>query len=613
MRPEVIQAKVRRSVSRISGMVTGMNHLDYRKQKGSSAAVRKKQQYLLVSVVFSFFLGIGLLIGAIYGSRSHARHLAELYLSDVTWEFGQGIKTTDSLVEILKDSDRKNDSFYTGARALQLQNPVVEMFAFELPVGQRLISPAGHYVASPDVYQKDVPVSVMSGHRNAADTLFFGPFQISDADTGIYIRKSVYAGTGKYVGTVTTVLSMNKLLRTETISELARQGYDYRLLQVVGGNARIITTNLNKPLSYPLSVTENYEGQRWELQVTPHNGWLTPEIMLLGVTVMTMGGIVLYTAYEWVKLRAQNEELNMETRLLRKESAIDPLTQIYNRRGFEIEANHLLQSQDKAILAFLDINDYKVYNDIYGHEAGDRALVSLARELTALMKKMNGLTGRIGGDEFVMLVPGNSQKHIELLSKWADKKHFFMQKGTSFEYSVSVGYAFYPEHAVGLMDLIHKADKAAYHIKWVKGINSFCYNSVLEKEHRLNMGFSVKDLEYGMPAALVICEANYQGRILFANPEAEQLYGYENDSTPWMGKRWADMIAPEELPRILTEIKGYRNRHGAKDMNGNYPGPRKPISFHLIKADGSRIRVSTLGKIVYNQHYGDIMFILMFE
>ena len=50
---------------------------------------------------------------------------------------------------------------------MQLQNPVVEMFAFELPVGQRLISPAGHYVASPDVYQKDVPVSVMSGHRNA--------------------------------------------------------------------------------------------------------------------------------------------------------------------------------------------------------------------------------------------------------------------------------------------------------------------------------------------------------------------------------------------------------------------------------------------------------------
>lgn len=466
---------------------------------------------------------------------------------------------------------------------------------------------------SPDLHLKDVPVSGMSGHRNAADTLFFGPSPISDADTGIYIRKSVYAGTGKYVGTVTTVLSINKLLRTETISELARQGYDYRLLQVVGENARIITTNLNKPLSYPMTVTENYEGQRWELQVMPHNGWMTPEILLLGVTVMAMGGFVLYTAYEWVKLRTRNEELNMETRVLRKESVIDPLTQIYNRRGFEIEANHLLRSQDKAILVFLDINDYKVYNDIYGHEAGDRALVSLARELTALMKKMHGLTGRMGGDEFVMLIPGNSQKHIELLSKWADKKHFFMQKGISFEYSVSVGYAFYPEHAVGLIDLIHKADKAAYHIKRVKGINSFCYNSVLEQEHRLNMGFSVKDLEYGVPAALVICEANYQGRILFANREAEQIYGYENNSSSWMGKRWADMIAPEELPRILTEIKGDRNRHGAKDMNGNYPGPRNPISFHLIKADGSRIKVSTLGRIVYNQHYGDIMFILMFE
>lgn len=600
-------------VSIITGMVTGVNHLDYRKQKGSSAAVRKKQQYLLVSVVFSFLLGIGLLMGAIYGSRAHARHLAELYLSDVTWEFGQGIKTTDSLGEILKDSGGKTDSFYTGARALQLQNPVVELFAFELPSGQRLISPAGNYVTPPDLYLKDVPVSGMSGHRNAADTLFFGPSPISDADTGIYIRKSVYAGTEKYVGTVTTILSINKLLRTETISELARQGYDYRLLQVVGGNVRVITTNLDKPLSYPLTVTENYEGQRWELQVMPHNGWMTPEILLLGVTVMAMGGFVLYTAYEWVKLRTRNEELNMETRVLRKESVIDPLTQIYNRRGFEIEANHLLRSQDKAILVFLDINDYKVYNDIYGHEAGDRALVSLARELTALMKKMHGLTGRMGGDEFAMLIPGNSQKHIELLSKWADKKHFFVQKGTSFEFAVSVGYAFYPDHGVGLMDLLHKADKAAYHIKRVKGINSFCYNSVLEKEHRLNMGFSVKDLEYGMPAALIICEANYQGRILFANREAEQLYGYENDSSSWMGKRWVDMIAPEEIPRVLAEIKAYRNRHGIKDMNGEYPGPRKPISLHLIKADGSRRKVNTLGRIAYNQHYGDIMFILMFE
>lgn len=600
-------------VSIISGMVTGVNHLDYREQKSSSVAVRKKQQYLLISVVCSFLFGVGLLMVAIYGSRAHARHLAELYLSDVTWEFGQGIKTTDSLVELLKNSDEKNDSFYTGSRALQLQNPVVEQFAFELPAGQRLISPAGHYVDSPDLHLKDVPVSGMSGYMNASHTLFSGPFPISAEDTGIYIHKSVYSGTGEYVGSVTTVLSMNKLLRTETISELARQGYDYRLLQVVGGNVRVITTNLDKPLSYPLTVTENYEGQRWELQVMPHNGWMTPEILLLGVTVMAMGGFVLYTAYEWVKLRTRNEELNMETRVLRKESVIDPLTQIYNRRGFEIEANHLLRSQDKAILVFLDINDYKVYNDIYGHEAGDRALVSLARELTALMKKMHGLTGRMGGDEFVMLIPGNSQKHIELLSKWADKKHFFVQKGTSFEFAVSVGYAFYPDHGVGLMDLLHKADKAAYHIKRVKGINSFCYNSVLEKEHRLNMGFSVKDLAYGTPAALVICEANYQGKILFANQDAEQLYGHENDSSSWMGKRWVDMIAPEEIPRVLAEIKAYRNRHGIKDMNGEYPGPRKPISLHLIKADGSRRKVNTLGRIVYNQHYGEIMFVLMFE
>lgn len=73
-----------RSASVISGMVTGVNHLDYREQKSSSVTVRKKQQYLLVSVICSFLLGVGVLMGAIYGSRAHACHLAELYLSDVT-------------------------------------------------------------------------------------------------------------------------------------------------------------------------------------------------------------------------------------------------------------------------------------------------------------------------------------------------------------------------------------------------------------------------------------------------------------------------------------------------------------------------------------------------
>ena len=57
---------------------------------------------------------------------------------------------------------------------------------------------------------------------------------------------------------------------------------------------------------------------------------------------------------------------------------------------------------DGNILVFLDINDYKVYNDIYGHEAGDRALVSLARELTALMKKC---MGNIQKDRESCLVP----------------------------------------------------------------------------------------------------------------------------------------------------------------------------------------------------------------
>lgn len=582
------------------------------------AAMRRKQQYLLLSVLFSFLLGVGMLVGVIHTTREHARRLAELYLSDVTWELVHGEKTTDSLVEIIKDSEGDEDSFFTGAHALQLQNPIVKFFAFALADGSWKAYPHDEGSAYSRVWVSDAVRKEIYINQNSGNMLFNGPFPVANHDNVFLISKPVYRGIGgkkQFCGEVFAVLSLNRLIQEETIFELGNEGYHYRLLQVGPHNSRVLTANINEELAYPLVVSEQGYGYTWKLQVEPKNGWITPGIVMLAIAVIGMGGVVLYTLYDLAGLRARTEELNAETNWLRKESVIDPLTRIYNRRGFEIEANRMLQQNKSCILAFLDINDYKIYNDVYGHEAGDDALRLLAQELTRLMKEFNGVTGRVGGDEFSVLIPGTSESRIRRLEEWTDKKHVVTTHGVSFEFGVSVGYAFYPAHGLGLMDLMQKADKAAYHVKRIKGINSFCYNPSLEQEQRqrFGMGFSIKDIEYGIPAGIIICEADPKGRILFANRDTMQLLGYEEESGSLVGKPWMDCILPEDRNNVLSAIEEYRTLYGEQDEKGHYRAVRKKLRFHVQQRDGNIKEVISLGRVMYNVHYGEIYFVLLVE
>lgn len=85
----------------------------------------------------------------------------------------------------------------------------------------------------------------------------------------------------------------------------------------------------------------------------------------------------------------------------------DHLTALLNRRGFEFRANHILQlcrSQDcEATLIYFDLDNFKQINDSYGHQAGDKALLQFARLLSNTFRDSD-LIGRIGGDEFVVLM-----------------------------------------------------------------------------------------------------------------------------------------------------------------------------------------------------------------
>ena len=112
------------------------------------------------------------------------------------------------------------------------------------------------------------------------------------------------------------------------------------------------------------------------------------------------------------RLRANNAKVSSaaaRSRLFERAAMFDPLTGIYNRRWLDdsLERVHRqhLRSGSPVSLAMLDVDEFKIYNDTYGHDAGDVALTCVAKALRQNMRASD-LCARYGGEEFVIVFPG---------------------------------------------------------------------------------------------------------------------------------------------------------------------------------------------------------------
>lgn len=149
-------------------------------------------------------------------------------------------------------------------------------------------------------------------------------------------------------------------------------------------------------------------------------------------------------------------------------ATMDELTQLSNRRGFELLAQHALnvcrRMQMPASLLFFDLNNFKQINDRYGHAEGDRALSAFA-ELLRITLRESDTVGRIGGDEFVALLTDSdhdtTNQAIRRLQQALDIRNREQRRG--YDISFSVGQiAYHPERHTTVAELFHEADTAMY-------------------------------------------------------------------------------------------------------------------------------------------------------
>jgi diguanylate cyclase (GGDEF)-like protein/PAS domain S-box-containing protein len=156
---------------------------------------------------------------------------------------------------------------------------------------------------------------------------------------------------------------------------------------------------------------------------------------------------------------------------LRSEAGRDPLTGLANRRQFETALEGLAEkcrtNDTRASLLLLDIDGFKQVNDSYGHEVGDRLLKFIAGELTARVRSTD-LAGRIGGDEFVLLLDSvGPARATEISNELMD--HFdhvkFEPESLNLRCSTSVGSAGMTADTASAQAVLREADLAMYEAK----------------------------------------------------------------------------------------------------------------------------------------------------
>ncbi|UTV28854.1 bifunctional diguanylate cyclase/phosphodiesterase [Photobacterium atrarenae] len=274
----------------------------------------------------------------------------------------------------------------------------------------------------------------------------------------------------------------NKII---SVNRAFEQTTGYREKELLGQTPSVLSSGLHEKeyyqeLWYSLSTIGHWKGEVWNKR---KNGEIYPEEMSINVIRDSNGDIVNYVAVfrdisHWKKAEEQ----------LTFYAYCDPLTGLVNRRSFvhrvEKKINSVSKKSDVFSLLFIDMDDFKSINDLYGHDFGDRVLTHIAERLKKLFPTNDNIC-RYGGDEFCVLLPDSGAGDAKEIAHEvvAAVSQPLLIDGVTVNTTVSIGVSTYPESGQTHHALLKNADYAMYNMKG-RGRNGVCeYDGDLQSEY----------------------------------------------------------------------------------------------------------------------------------
>lgn len=227
------------------------------------------------------------------------------------------------------------------------------------------------------------------------------------------------------------------------------------------------------------------------------NQYFENDLILAAVFMLTAWPLGYYVKIE-----------NEYRKKLAKLANIDGLTEVYNHRFFHETLKNQIMSSKKSkypiSLILLDIDYFKHYNDLYGHQKGDEVL----RKIGFILKNnviIKDIPARYGGEEFTVILPNTSEKEAIFIAeqirldveRWKFEGEENQPKGNL---TVSVGVSTFPDKAKSDVELIKSADDALYRAKFFNKNRVETYYSILEElkndieEDHIDLITSIKTL-----------------------------------------------------------------------------------------------------------------------
>lgn len=205
-----------------------------------------------------------------------------------------------------------------------------------------------------------------------------------------------------------------------------------------------------------------------------------------------------------LNLRRSLEEMNLEKQemeernvFLQAKSETDALTGLYNRfrlNDYSEEAfQKAVDNGTSLAVEIMDLDNFKSYNDLYGHQQGDECLQQIASAIKS-MEEFGAFTARYGGDEFVLIYEGKTKDEIVECAAELRKRVLNLQiehapSKVSNIMTISQGICWdMPVHGNRMWDYLHSADDMLYRVKQKKR-NNFCIGNLTEAADQIIMSY----------------------------------------------------------------------------------------------------------------------------